>query len=458
MKIVILGAGQVGGTLVENLVREENDITLVDIDNQRLRTLQNRFDIRTVTGPASYPSVLRQAGVNEADMLIAVTSNDETNLLACHIAYKLFHTPTKIARIRSPRYLDDKDKLFGDDGFRVDVFINPEQLVTDYVANLIEYPHALQVLDFADGKVRLVGVRPYFGGALVGKSLADLKVHLPNYNARVAAIYRGNRSITLSGETVIEIGDEVFFVAASNHIHDVMSALRRAEKPYKNIMIAGGGNIGERLALALEQQHQVKVIDHNVERSRHIANRLNKTTVLLGDASDRELLINEGIDSIDVFCAVTNDDEVNIMSCMQAKRLGARQVLALINRTAYVDLIEASDVDIAISPQQATISSILPHIRRGDIVNVHSLRRGAAEAIEIIAHGDAKTSKVVGRSLAEIKLPKGTNIGAIVRGDDVILVHSSTVIETNDHIVLFLVDRKHIPEVERLFQVNWTFF
>lgn len=457
MNIIILGAGQVGATLAENLVREENDITVVDMNAERLRELQNRLDIGTVIGSASYPEILRQAGAENADMLIAVTNSDEVNLVACQIAYQLFHTPTKIARVRAQDYLDERDKIFGEGRFEVDVLISPEKLVTDYVTRLIQYPGALQVLEFAGGKVQLVATRSYFGGPLVGKSLGNLKEFMPKYQAQVAAIYRNNRSIPLTNETVIEIGDEVFFVAASTHIMDVMAALRRLENPYKRIMIAGGGNIGFRLAQNLENDYQVKIIEHNSERARFIAQKLHKTTVLLGDASDRELLSNENIEFTDVFCAVTNDDEVNIMSCMQAKRMCAKHVMALITRTAYVDLIEGSDIDIAVSPQQATIGSILTHIRQGDIVNVHSLRRGAAEAIEVVAHGDQNTSRVVGRKLSQIKLPKDTNIGAIVRQNKVVIPTEETVIESEDHVILFLVDKRHLDEVERLFQVSVTF-
>lgn len=455
MNIIILGAGQVGGTLAENLVREENDITLIDTCPERLRELQNRLDIGTLVGSGSYPDVLRQAGAENADMIIAVTNSDEVNLVACQIAYKLFHTPTKIARVRAPEYL--KEDLFYNSYFDVDVLISPEHLITNSVTRLIQYPGALQVLDFANGKVQLVAVKPHFGGPLVGKNLKSLKEYLPRFKAQVTAIYRGNRSITLTDDTLVEIGDEIFFIAESSHTMDVLGALRPVETPYKRIMIAGGGNIGFRLAENLEESHHVKLIEHGQERARYIAAKLQKTIVLLGDASDRELLLNENIETTDVFCAVTNDDEVNIMSCMQAKRMGAKHVMALITRTAYVDLIEGSDIDIAISPQQATIGSILTHIRQGDIVNVHSLRRGAAEAIEVIAHGDEKTSRVIGRKISQIKLPKDTSIGAIVRQNKVLMPNEETIIEAEDHIVLFLVDKKHLDEVERLFQVSVTF-
>ncbi|MFN7097748.1 MAG: Trk system potassium transporter TrkA, partial [Gammaproteobacteria bacterium] len=361
------------------------------------------------------------------------------------------------ARVRAQEYLVERENLFGEGRFEVDVLISPERLVTDYVTKLIEYPGALQVLDFANGQVQLVATRSYFGGPLLGKSLAEIKQQMPKYQAQIAAIYRSNRSIPLTDDTVVEIGDEIFFVAATTHIMDVMSALRRLENPYKRIMIAGGGNIGFSLAQNLENDYQVKLFERNQDRARYIAQKLHKTIVLLGDASERELLANENVEFTDVFCAVTNDDEVNIMSCMQAKRMGAKHVMALITRTAYVDLIEGSDIDIAISPQQSTIGSILTHIRQGDIVNVHSLRRGAAEAIEVVAHGDKKTSRVVGRKLSQINLPKDTNIGAIVRQNKVVLPTADTEIESEDHIILFLIDKRHLAEVEQLFQVSVIF-
>lgn len=456
MKIIILGAGQVGSSVAEALVSEANDITVVDADGQRLHDLQDRLDLRGVQGHASHPDVLRRAGAEDADMVLAVTNSDETNMIACQVAYTLFHTPTKIARVRARDYLIHP-QLFTQEALPVDVLISPEQVVIDYVQRLIEHPGALQVLDFAGGRVQLVAVRAYYGGPLVGHELRELRNHMPGVDTRVAAIFRRGKPIIPEGNTVIEVDDEVFFIAALKDIRAVMGELRRLDKPLKRVMIAGGGNIGRGLAKALENKYQVKIIDHNPSRSREIAEELSRTIVLLGDAADEELLLEENIENTDVFCAVTNDDEANILSAMLAKRLGARKVMSLINRAAYVDLVESGDIDIAISPQQATIGSLLAHVRRGDVVVVHSLRRGAAEAIEAVAHGDKRTSKVVGRMIQEIKLPPGTNIGAIVRGDEVLIAHHDTVIESEDHVILFLVDKRRIKEVEHLFQVGITF-
>ncbi|MFA7592244.1 MAG: Trk system potassium transporter TrkA [Thiohalobacteraceae bacterium] len=456
MKIIILGAGQVGSSVAHNLASEFNDITVVDANSRILQDLQDRLDIRTVVGHGAHPDVLRRAGAEDADMIIAVTNSDETNMIACQVAYTLFHTPTKIARVRAAEFLS-QPRLFSQDALPIDVLISPEQLVTDYVQRLIDYPGALQVLDFADGKVQLVAVRAYYDGPLVGQELRALREHMPKVKARVAAIFRRGRAIIPGGDTVIEVDDEVFFVAARGDIRAVMGELRREDRPIKRIILAGGGNIGMRLAQALEGRYQVKLIDSSPERTRMLSESLENTIVLLGDAADEELLLEENIENTDVFCALTNDEEANILSAMLAKRLGARKVMSLINRAAYVDLVQSEAIDIALSPQQATIGSLLTHVRRGDVVAVHSLRRGAAEAIEAVAHGDRSTSKVVGRALQDIKLPTGASIGAIVRGDEVLIVHHDTVIESGDHVILFLVDKRRIADVERLFQVGVTF-
>ncbi len=457
MKILILGAGQVGSSAAYHLSREEaNEVTVVDRRPEVLRELQDRLDIRTVVGHAAHPEVLDRAGANDADIIVALTDTDETNMIACQVAYTAFHTPTKIARIRAAEYMNAKD-LFTQDAIPIDVRISPEQLVCEYVEQLILYPGASQVLDFADGRVRLVGARADRDGLLVGQRIATLKEHIPNTEARIAAIYRDGKAMLPDGDTVIQEGDEVFFIADRKDIRVFMSEMRRLEDPVRRVVIAGGGNIGVRLALALEQTNQVKIIERDPQRARQISEQLNKAIVLVGDAADEELLLEENIDNVDVFCALTNSEEANILSSMLAKRLGAHKVMALINRASYVDLVEAGSIDIAISPQQITIGSLLAHVRRGDVVKVHSLRRGAAEAIEAIAHGEKGDSKVVGRAIEDIDLPKGSAIVALVRGEQVIIAHHDTVLESDDHVILFLTDRRKIEHLEKLFQVGVSF-
>jgi trk system potassium uptake protein TrkA len=457
MKIIILGAGQVGRTAAFHLSREEaNDVTVIDVNEDVLRDLQDRLDIRTVNGNAASPRILEAAGIAGTDILVALTNSDEVNMLACQIAWTLYRTPKKIARVRSADYTH-RDRLFGENGVAVDVWISPEQLVTEYVARLIGHPGALQVLDFADGRVRLVGIRARLGGPLVGQELKTLREHIPSADARVAAIYRAGKSITPQGETVIEDGDEVFFLAASKDIRVVMKELRREEAPARRVVIAGGGNIGLRLALELEEKNQVKLIERDQKRARRVSELLKSTIVLHGDAADEALLLEENIDSTDIFAALTNSEEANILSAMLAKRLGAHKVMALINKPSYAELIERGAIDVAIAPQTITIGSLLAHVRRGDVVRVHSLRRGAAEALEVVVHGDADNSKVIGRRIEDIALPEGTTLGAVVRGEDVIIAHHDTTVQPDDHLILFLTDRRHVEAVEKLFQGSASF-
>jgi len=453
MRVLILGAGQVGSTVAETLVDEENDVTIVDSDAVALQALEDRLDLRAIQGHAANPAVLEAAGARQADMLLAVTSNDETNMVACQIAYALFHTPTRIARVRQQAYLE-AEELFERQAFHIDVLINPEQLVTDYVQQLILYPGSLQVLDFADGRVKLVAMHAYEGGPMVGSRLAAIREHIPKQDIRVAAIYRDGESISPTGDTVIEANDEVFFLAATPDIRKVMSEFAPSQKIVKRVVIAGGGNIGMRLAAALEGQYNVKLIERSVERAQYLAEELKNTLVFVGNGADEELLDAESIENTDVFCAVTNDEEANILSAMLAKRRGAKRVMAIINRASYVELVQLSDIDVAVSPKLATISRLLSHVRQGDVVIGHSLRRGVAEAIEAVAHGDAEHSQVVGKAIGDIVLPPGTTIGAVVRGEQVLISHHDIVIQTGDHMILFMVDKRHIKAVEALFDIS----
>ncbi|MDP3032952.1 MAG: Trk system potassium transporter TrkA [Rhodocyclaceae bacterium] len=474
MKILILGAGQVGASVAEALSSEATDITVIDQNRAALAELADRLDVRTVAGNAAYPTVLREAGIEDTDMLVAVTQSDQTNLVACKISRTMFHVPTRIARLRSHDLLDPE--LLSDENFAVDYAICPEQDITDYIGKLIEFPEALQVLEFAAGAVTLIGVRAYPGGLLVGKPIRAMRDHLPaNVDARIAAIFREHQPIEPDGDTTVEPGDEVFVVADSKHIRHVLKELRRSLEPVKRVMIAGGGNIGLRVAAMLEKNYQVKLIELDRQRAEIIANSLGDTLVLAGEATDENLLAQENIDETDMFLALTNDDEDNIMAASLAKRLGCKRVLALINRRAYADMVQGGPIDIGLSPAQVSIGALLTHVRRGDVARVHSLRRGAAEALELIAHGDKQTSKVVGRRIDELPLIKGAHIGAIVRRthdpeiiykdglpsreyiDRVIIPHHDTVIESDDHVIVFCTRKREVTQVEKLFQVGFHF-
>ena len=484
MKIIILGAGRVGQSVADSLVSERNDITVIDTDAGRLRELEARFDLRGVVGSGIEPAVLAEAGAQDTDLLIACAAQDETNLVCCKIAQLLFNIPTRIARVRSRGFHFD-ERLAGPDGFAVSRTICPEESLTRYIGKLIDYPEAMQVREFAGGRACLVSVRARAGAPMVSHTICELRESSPNADMRLVAIYRRlpdepDRFIACDGNTRIEPGDEVFVLAASNHIAHVLTALHRRDaqpsKPVRRIMIAGGGQVGLRLARQISKEpgrFHVKIIEGDAERCVALASELpSDVLVLQGDTTDESLLGEESVEETDLFLALTDDDEDNIMSSLLAKRMGARRVLSLINRRAYADLMHGTQIDIALSPAQAMLGELLAFVRQGDVQAVHSLRRGVAEALEIVARGDRKSSRVVGRKVSELQLPREVHIGLIVRGlpelpdtpteglpePEVIIPRSATVIESNDHVVFFLPNKRLVRDVEKLFRVSATFF
>ena len=464
MRIIILGAGRVGESVAESLVSEQNDITVVDRDPERLRELEERLDLRGVAGNGIQPSVLERAGIRDADMLIACAAMDETNLVACKVAHDRFGVPTTIARLRSPEFIES-DPLLGRSGFAVDDVICPEESVVRYIEKLIAYPEALQVLEFSKGRAHLIAVRAAAGSVLANHTIGEFRELFPKAEMRVVAVYRADAEQTCGASTRIVPGDEVFLLADQDHIRSALASIHSFDRPVRRVMIAGGGNVGLRLARRLAGRCQVKVIEHDPKRCEYLACELpSDMLVLSGDATDEELLGDENVGDMDLFLALTSDDEDNILAAMLAKRLGARRVLALINRRAYAELMQGSTIDIAVSPAHAVIGELLMHVRRGDVVAVHSLRRGAAEALEGIARGDAKTSRLVGRSMQELEavLPPGVRVGALVRGGGrdqrVLMPHHDVVVETDDHLIMFIPNKDQVREVERMFQVSATFF
>lgn len=460
MNILILGAGQVGASLAELLANDpDNDITLVDLDAAYLQKLQDHLDIRTIVGHASDPNVLEEAGLEMADMLIAVTRSDETNLVACHIAYALHKTPTKIARVRNTAYLQHSelfDRSQNSDALTVDVLISPENLVTEHILRLVRYPGALQVIDFAEGKVRLVAYKAVRGGPMVGRVIRELKQSLPKgVEARIVAIYRGREVVIPRGDTEIKPGDEIFFLARPDEIDIISNVLRgkRSERS-RNIMIAGGGNIGLALAHALEKEHIVKIIEHNLSRARYLAEQLDETIVIHGDITDKALLVDESIDEIELFIAVTNRDEANIIASLLAKKLGVKRVISLINNQSYVDLLHLNQIDIAISADRITTNRLLHYLRKGDTVRAVTLRRGAAEALEVVVHGSENSSRVIGRRLIDIPWPEKVTVGCVVRDGEVLFAQRDLVIEAEDHLVIFAADRASLEDLYELFATN----
>ena len=452
MKIVILGAGAVGSTLA-SLLSEENDIVVVDNCSSALSHLEEEADLKTVLGGCSYPNVLVNADIANADMVVAVTGSDETNIVSCMIAKVLNGSVKTIARVREASYLRGKTKEAMNSGLiPVDTHVSPEQLITDQIQGLIDIPGSLQVLGFGSGQLNLVAVRAVKGGPMIGHEISDLKNHMPKVDTRVAAIFRRGESIIPSGSTKIEADDEVFFISKKGEATKVINEMRTKEDPYNNVIIAGGGKIGSRLAKATEGNHNVKIIESNPERARAISEKLSSAVVLEGSVSDKTLLHDENIENTDVFAAVTNDDEANVMSCLLAKEMGAHKVIALINNPAYVDLVQGRGIDIAIAPSQITIGTFLAEIEGKDVVKVHSLRRGAAEAIEVVAKkSPSGKESCIGKELGEIRLPEGVTIGALIRDNKGKIAHDHVHLRENDHVIVFLTNKKHLKEVKSIF-------
>jgi trk system potassium uptake protein len=479
MNIIILGAGRVGESVAESLASEANDITVIDTDSARLASLQERMDLKGVAGNGIQPSTLREAGVEDADLFIACAPLDETNLVACKVARQMFNVPTTIARIRSPEFQHDSSLATAREGFAVDEVICPEDSVTRTIRKLVEYPEALQVLEFAEGVLSLIAVRAVAGGPLVQHRLEEIPRLVPAADMRIVAIYRQDKPIAdLDGTTQIEAGDEVFVLSATDKLRSVLGALRKMDRPVKRVMIAGGGKVGLRLARQLVGEVQIKILEVNRARCDYLATQLPSDVLILnGDSTDEDLMNDENVQDMDLFLALTSDDEDNIMACLLAKRMGAKRVLALINRKAYADLVQGTTIDIALSPSHAVIGELLAYVRRGDVESVHSLRRGAAEALEAVVRGDKGSCRMAGRRIEEIPLPRGAQIGAIVRGlpvpgrdesldlgdkrgqaqPEVIIAHHDTLIQTGDRVVVFMPSKKQVRQVEKLFQVSATF-
>lgn len=460
MKIIILGAGHVGVGLTEYLINERNEITLVDTDIEKLRNVQNRHDIKIVKGYASYPATLRDADADNAELIVAVTDSDETNMLACQLAYSLFNVPQKIARIRNNDYLSERNILFNNKAIPIDNIIAPEFLITEEIANLIKYPGTTQIVDFCHGKVCLSCVKAYYGGISVGNTINAFNNNTISTPTKIVAIYRQGKCIQLSKNTSIEAGDEIFYISATPHVRNIMSQFQKITPPYRRIMIVGGGNIGKELARLLCYSYDVKLVETNLQLSQSLADEFDKTKVdvYCCDPSNQDFLLEEHIDKIDLVVCVTDSDETNIMSALLAKKLGAKKSIVLIQKSAYINLIQGDAIDIVVSPQEATISSLLSNIRRNGVAAVRSIKRGIAEGIEIKIQGDENHSNFIGRKVEDIKLPPGTTICSIIRDNEIFISNDKLFIKENDNIIFFVSDKKNISELIKMTMPSSTFF
>lgn len=469
MQILIIGAGRIGNAIAEALVDEANDITVVDLDHSRIDALQSRLDLRGVVGDAISPEVLQSAGAADADMVLAVTAKDEINIAVCLLVSRLFNVPTRIARVRNDE-LRNYPRLLAEEGFQITSAIWPEQALTESLLRLIEFPETLQILDFAEGKASLFCVRAVAGSPLVGRPIRDMAVHLPKVPARIVSVFRRNRRLDLSAETVIESGDEVIALSSGRNVKRVISELRHHEERIRNIIIGGNQVLGIQLADALNgpdgrKGYRINIIDSDRTVSKSLAAHLPPDTFLLeGSITDEEMLESTGIAQCDLYISLGSHDETNIMGALLAKKLGARRVIALTDNATFSDLMQGTQIDITVSKTQACLNELLRHVRRGDVISAHSLRRGVAEALEIVAHGNAKSSRVVGKKIGDIDLPAGASIAALVRDsaqdDESLLMVASNelVVEAEDRVIVFVPSKRMIPQIEKLFAVDVGFF
>tara|TARA_A100001388_G_scaffold106604_1_gene78126 strand:- start:5461 stop:6825 length:1365 start_codon:yes stop_codon:yes gene_type:complete len=454
MKIIVLGAGKVGSNIAKNLSVQSYDICVVDKAVSKLKKLQSEYDLAIVSGHASHPDVLKKAGIDSDTILISVTNDDEVNIVACQIAKQIFDVKKTICRLSDSSYIKNLS-AFGKE--MIDIPISPELEVTDHIIELIDHPGAELIETFADGKVKLVSVKAKRGGKLVNRELKSIKNDIPDIDTFVPTIYRKNKAIVPDGNTVIKENDQVYFLSAEKNIDSILKEMRDQNVDSSRIMIVGGGMIGSSLASSLENKYKVKVLETSLERCEMLSKDLNKAIVLNGDGSDEELLRSENIENIDVFCALTDDDETNIMSAFLAKKLGAKKTLIILNNYAYINILPKSFVDLALSPQRMTVSLVMQHLSSADLPQEVLLNMtSGAEALEGVIHNNHKTKDLFGKTYRDLPLPENAVLGAIVRNGSIFTPSKNINVEMNDHIIVFINGKTDKDQIEALFsnQIN----
>ena len=446
MKIIILGGGSIGGSVAKELSSEENDVVVIDNNDENLEPIKGVEGIHTLHGNGSSPKMLEKAGLNEESLLLCLTDSEETNLLASLIGKEKFNAGRVVCRLKGSEYKNIAKEIIP----FVDFFINPEDLITDEIKSLLHHPGALEILDFAEGKIKLVSVYAKASGVLVGRQIKELKDDLPEYETRIPALYRNEELLIPTGETIIDEGDEVFFIADEKHIEDVTKELQKLESQYKNVYIAGAGNIGKSLAKKINSEFNTKLIEKNIEQCEQASEELDGVLVLNADAADKDFLSSEGIEDCDVFVAVTQDDESNVLCSLMSKKLGSKKTITIINKEAYFDLVGKNELDIIISPVQITVSHVLKYIRKGSVSNVHKVKKGMAEAIEIVV--DSSYEKLKGKRISDLRLDENINIPALKRGEDVIMAHGDTEICNEDHLIVFYKNKDVIDNFYNAFR------
>ena len=457
MRIVVCGAGRVGTGIARRLSREQNDVTVIDQSKKLIRSVAERLDVRGVVGNGAYPETLEEAGAREADMLIAVTYSDEVNMTACQIAHSLFKVPTKIARIRAQEYLDPRYfDLFSRNHLPIDVVISPEREVSEAIIQRMSTPGASEVKSFADGQVWAIGVKLREDCAIINTPLRQVAELFPDLKITIVAIKRGDRLWRAHSNDQLEPGDQIYFISDRNDVQRALEIMGEAARQARRVILIGGGNIGLFVAKGLEKlgNMKIRVIERNRAKAEIAAEALERTIILEGDGLDRSILREAGVSEAETVVAVTENDQVNILASVVAKREGARRTMALVNDQDYGPISEAVGVDRFVDPRAITVSTILQHVRRGRIKGVYSLSDGDAELVDAIA---LETSSLVNKPLRDAQLPEGVMIGAVVRDGAVQMPTGETIIRAGDRIVLMSM-RENVKDVEQMFRVSIEYF
>ena len=449
MKIIILGAGRVGSSLASTLSKQQYEVSVIDLSKEKLQRLQEDFDLATEVGHGSYPSTLKKAGADEETILLAVTNSDECNITSCQIAKSKFNVKKTICRLSNASYLDSLD-AFGENN--IDIAISPENEVTEHLVDLIKHPGAEQIESFANGSIKVVSVKAKKDGMLVNRELKSIKSDMPDTNTFVPAIYRKGKPLIPEGKTIIKENDEIYFLAAENDIDSVVQEMRLQDSSSIKDDDSRWRKIGFALAKTLEEDYKIKIIDPSDDRCEVISNQLNRTIVLKGEGSDEELLKSENIENIDIFCALTNDDETNIMSAFLAKKLGAKKTIIIVNNYTYINILPKNFVDIALSPQRLTVSMVLQHLAKGDVPQEVMLKmQSGAEAIEGIIHKNKFTKNFFDRPISEIPLPDNCVIAAVIRQDKIFMHSKKLLLKPDDKVIVFILGKTDKEQIENLF-------
>ena len=458
MKVIICGAGQVGYGIAERLANEGNDVSVIDNSPSLVQVIRDQLDVRGFVGHGSQPDVLQRAGAEDADMLIGVTLYDEVNMVACQVAHSLFNVPTKVARIRAQSYLQPHFRdLFSRQNMPIDVIISPEIEVGEMVLRRISLPGATDVVRFADDEVAMIAIECRDDCPVIDTPLGQLSELFPDLSAVVTGIWRSGTLFVPHSNDAMIAGDLAYVVVKRDRVRRTLNIFGHEESAASRIVLVGGGNIGLYVAQAIENrqsQSRVKIVENSRDRAVAIADELDKTVVLHGSALDQQILLEADIENADLMVALTNDDQVNILSSVMAKRLGCASNLALLNNTGYYEFTKTLGIDAHLNPRSVTISKILQHVRRGRIRSVHSVQNGMAEIIEAEA---LETSTLVGVPLRELNLPDGVRIGAIYRDGDVVVPDGNTQIKAKDRIIIFATADR-VKQVEQMFRVSLEFF